>query len=130
MAIKTSDTDPRLSSGRVREVLAHEAVIDKVLLQSLKDGRASVMVKVTDKETLDILLLRYRKNGWVVNAVPKSASQSSSFSSPFGSEGIFVLSFEDSNQLELTKPQRILKLNSVPGTFIAVVPSGSVTSSR
>src|SRR5574337_235484 len=100
MAIKTHDTDPRFSSGRVREIMRLEAEIDKLLLSELRDGRCTVHVTVTDKESLDILLARYKKNNWTV--IPTAIQPNE-----------YKLRFEDSSQLEPTRRLTPLRMEAV-----------------
>ena len=90
MAVKTHDTDPRFSTGRVREVLRIEAEIDKILLSELNNGKCTVDITVTDRETLEIILSRYKRNNWLVIPIQVGLNE-------------FKLSFEDSSQLEQTR---------------------------
>lgn len=129
MAVKTSDTDPRLVSGRIREILSLEAEIDMFLLVQLWEGKARLTTTVSDQNTLDILLLRYRKNGWVVvldDLRFGSSSKSKHYSPPSEQALIVTLCFEDPAQLELTRPFKRPKLNTVDVPLVSTDFSSSV----
>ena len=90
MVVRTTDTNPSISTERIKEILLIETEIDKHLLEHLIDGRTSYMINAVDRETVNLVIARYEKNGWFVK---------------IGYEGthLFRLDFEDIDQIEVTK---------------------------
>jgi len=90
MVVRTTDTNPAISTERIKEILLIEAEIDKHLLEHLISGKASYMINAPDREMVKLVMARYEKNGWSVR---------------IGYEGahLFRLDFEDIEQVEITR---------------------------
>lgn len=96
MPVKTSESNPALSTKRIREILLLENEIDAHLLNHLVDGKASHITTITDKTILDVVIDRYQKAGWIVKIA-------------YSSDAMVRITFEDTDQLEQTRKLKAVK---------------------
>jgi hypothetical protein len=96
MAVKTHDTNPRISSTQIREILKLENEIDGYLMNHLSDGKAHCIIKSSSQEVIDEVIKRYKRVGWTIIAIAAG-------------DGLWKLTFEDPDQLEVTKRLRPVK---------------------
>lgn len=101
MAIRTSDTNPSLSTGKIREILSIENEIDKHLLKHLINGKTSYLITCSDKTVVDVLMERFKRAGWTVTLA-------------YAGGHLFRVEFEDPDQIEITK-----KINAIRPTPIS-----------
>ena len=90
MAIRTTDTNPVLSTGKIKEILTLENEIDKHLLLHLLGGKTSYLVTASDRAVVDVLITRYERVGWNVRLA-------------YSGENLFRIEFEDPDQVEITR---------------------------
>lgn len=84
MAVRPSDTNPALSTEKIKEVIKWEMEIDLHLLEHLRFGKAMIML-TTSRDVIEEIIQRYRRKKWKVK---------------IGYEGdfLFRLDFEDPAQ--------------------------------
>lgn len=110
MAIRTSETNPSLSTGKIREILTIENEIDKHLLQHLINGKTSYLVTCSDKAVVDVLIERFRRAGWVVTLA-------------YSGGHLFRVEFEDPDQVEITRKIQAMRPTPVSASNQAYPPS-------
>ena len=96
MAIRTTDTNPTISTDRIKEILLIETEIDKHLLEHCVNGRSSYMINVSDKDVVNLIVARYQKAGWHVVI-------------GYAGAHLYRLEFEDIDQIEPTKKIKAIK---------------------
>ena len=96
MAVKTTDTNPQVSTDKIKEILRLETEIDRFLLEHLRAGRASYLITVADRSLVDILMARYTKSGWTVCI-------------GYAGEHLYRLEFEDPEQLDPTTKIKVIR---------------------